>query len=73
MAREGRPVETGAGRRGRRAMSAVGQVRELMVGKAEVLRAIGDGAVCTINALLPQQHAGAAATATAGPGTSPAA
>ena len=31
----------------------VREVRNLMVGKDEVLRAIGDGAVCTINALQP--------------------
>jgi thiosulfate/3-mercaptopyruvate sulfurtransferase len=29
-----------------------------MVGKAEVLAAIGNGAMCTINALQAQQHAG---------------
>ena len=29
-----------------------------MVGKGEVLRSIGDNAVCTINALSPEQHAG---------------
>jgi thiosulfate/3-mercaptopyruvate sulfurtransferase len=29
-----------------------------MVGKEEVLRSIGDNAVCTINALSPEQHAG---------------
>ena len=29
-----------------------------MVGKGEVRRAIGDGAICTLNALLPEQHAG---------------
>ena len=51
----------------------VREVRNLMVGKDEVQRAIGDGAICTFNALLPEQHTGAAATATVGPGGSTAA
>jgi thiosulfate/3-mercaptopyruvate sulfurtransferase len=56
--REGRPVETGPGRARPAGDLRVGQVRDLMVGKEEVLRAIGADAVCTINALTPQQHAG---------------
>ena len=56
--REGRPVEAGAARTRRAGDFAVREVRNLMVGKDEVLRAVGDGAVCTINALAPQQHAG---------------
>ena len=56
--REGRPVETGAGRRYPEGDFAIRAPRPLMVGKDEVLRAIGDGAVCTLNALLPEQHAG---------------
>jgi thiosulfate/3-mercaptopyruvate sulfurtransferase len=39
-----------------------------MVGKEEVLQAIGDNAVCTINALLPEQHAGAGGNSYGRPG-----
>ena len=56
--REGRPVETGPARPRPAGNFTVREVRNLMVGKDEVLRAIGDGAVCTINALLPEQHTG---------------
>ena len=40
------------------ATSPCGEVRDLMVGKDDVLRAIGNGAICTINALQPPQHTG---------------
>jgi thiosulfate/3-mercaptopyruvate sulfurtransferase len=43
-------------------------VRNLMVDKDAVLRAIGDGAVCTINALLPQQHSGSGGNSYGRPG-----
>lgn len=56
--REGRPVETGPAPPRNAGDFAVREVRNLMVGKQEVLGAIGDGGICTINALLPQQHAG---------------
>ena len=56
--REGRPVETGPARPRPPGNFAVRERRPLMVGKEEVLQAIGDAAVCTINALLPEQHAG---------------
>jgi thiosulfate/3-mercaptopyruvate sulfurtransferase len=56
--REGRPVETGPAKPQRLARFVVREQRPLIVGKEEVLRAIGDGAVCTLNALLPEQHAG---------------
>ena len=56
--REGRPVETGPGKARPPGNFVVREQRPLMVGKEEVLRAIGDGAVCTLNALLPEQHAG---------------
>ena len=39
-----------------------------MVGKDDVLRAIGDGAVCTINALQPQQHSGSGGNSYGRPG-----
>ena len=56
--REGRPVETGAARPRPSGHFIVKEQRRLMVGKAEVQQAIGDGAVCTLNALAPEQHAG---------------
>jgi thiosulfate/3-mercaptopyruvate sulfurtransferase len=39
-----------------------------MVGKEEVLRSIGDKAVCTLNALLPEQHAGTGGNSYGRPG-----
>jgi thiosulfate/3-mercaptopyruvate sulfurtransferase len=39
-----------------------------MVGKAEVQQAIGDGAICTINALTSQQHAGTGGNSYGRPG-----
>src|SRR6266513_2209244 len=57
-AREGRPVEVGPAKSRPAAKFTVRHGRRLMVGKEEVLGAIGDPATCTINALLPQQHAG---------------
>lgn len=56
--REGRPVETGAAQPRPAGNFAAHPPRPLMVGKEEVLRAIGDGAVCTLNALSAEQHAG---------------
>ena len=56
--REGRPVETGPAQPPPPAQFAVRAERPLMVGKAEVLAAIGNGAVCTLNALSAEQHAG---------------
>jgi thiosulfate/3-mercaptopyruvate sulfurtransferase len=66
--REGRPVETGPARPRPAGDFTVRQVRNLMVGKEEVLRAIGNGAVCTINALLPQQHTGSGGNSYGRPG-----
>ncbi len=56
--REGRPVETGAARPRPPGHFIVREQRPLMVGKEAVLQGIGDGAVCTLNALAPEQHAG---------------
>jgi thiosulfate/3-mercaptopyruvate sulfurtransferase len=56
--REGRPIETGPAKPRRAGHFVVREERPLMVGKEEVLQGIGDGAVCTINALSPEQHAG---------------
>ena len=61
-AREGRPVETGPARSRPPATFSVRQDRKLMVGKEEVLAAIGDGAICTINALSEAQHKGTGGT-----------
>jgi len=65
---EGRAIETGAARARKAGDFTVREVRNLMVGKDEVLRAVGDGAVCTINALAPQQHAGTGGNAYGRPG-----
>jgi thiosulfate/3-mercaptopyruvate sulfurtransferase len=56
--REGRPVETGPSKPRPAAHFVVREQRALMVGKEEVLRAVGNNAVCTLNALAPEQHAG---------------
>ncbi|HET6183989.1 MAG TPA: rhodanese-like domain-containing protein [Acetobacteraceae bacterium] len=55
---ENRPVESGPGRARPEGTVRVREVRPLMVDKARVRAAIGDGRVCTINALLPEQHSG---------------
>lgn len=55
---EGRPIEAGPGK-ARPMQHFVATLRAgLMVDKAAVAGAIGNDAVCTLNALLPQQHAG---------------
>jgi thiosulfate/3-mercaptopyruvate sulfurtransferase len=61
-AAEGRPVETGAAKARQPAKFTVQADRHLMVGKEAVLAAIDDGAVCTINALSPEQHTGTGGT-----------
>ena len=66
--REGRPVETGPAKPRPPGHFAVREQRPLMVGKEEILQAIGDNAVCTINALLPEQHAGAGGNGYGRPG-----
>ena len=65
---EGRPTETGAGRARSLGDFTVRTVRPLMVGREDVLAAIGDGGTCTINALTPQQHAGSGGNAYGRPG-----
>src|SRR5258708_34122210 len=57
-AREGRPVQTGPALPRVPARFVVRGDRRLMVGKEAVQGAIGDNAVCTINALSAEQHAG---------------
>jgi thiosulfate/3-mercaptopyruvate sulfurtransferase len=66
--REERPIETGPARTRPAGDFASGTVRPLMVGKKEVQEAIGDSAVCTINALLPEQHAGTGGNSYGRPG-----
>ncbi|HWB50987.1 MAG TPA: sulfurtransferase [Stellaceae bacterium] len=56
--REGRAVETGPGAGRPAGHFTERPAKPLMVDKHEVLAAIGDGAVCTINALQAPQHAG---------------
>lgn len=56
--REGRPIVTGPSQPRPPHVFAVRQVRNLMADAQEVLGAIGDTAVCTLNALRPEQHAG---------------
>ncbi|HQT80492.1 MAG TPA: sulfurtransferase [Rhodopila sp.] len=56
--REGRAVETGPGQARPQGDFTVIEVRDLMVGKDAVKAAIGDAGVCTLNALMPEQHAG---------------
>jgi thiosulfate/3-mercaptopyruvate sulfurtransferase len=57
-AKEGRAVETGPAKPRPAGAIAERPARPLMADKHEVLAAIGDGAVCTINALQAVQHAG---------------
>jgi thiosulfate/3-mercaptopyruvate sulfurtransferase len=66
--REGRPVETGAARPRPPRHFIVREQRPLMVGKEEVLQAIDDEGACTINALLPEQHAGTGGNSYGRPG-----
>jgi len=56
--REGRPVETGPAKPRTPGHFVVREQRPLMVGKEEVMQAIDKAGACTINALLPEQHAG---------------
>ena len=66
--RESRPVETGPAKPRPPGHFVVRELRPLMVGKDEVLRAVGDGGVCTLNALAPEQHAGAGGNSYGRPG-----
>lgn len=66
--REKRPEESGPARSRPAGDFAVRQVRNLMVDKDEVLRAIGNGAICTLNALQPAQHTGSGGNSYGRPG-----
>jgi thiosulfate/3-mercaptopyruvate sulfurtransferase len=57
-AREGRSVEAGPAHPRPQGNFSAREPRPLMAAKDDVLRAIGDGAVCTLNALSAEQHAG---------------
>ncbi len=56
--REERPVETGPAKPHQPGSFTVQVTRDLMVGKEQVRAAIGNAAVCTINALTEPQHEG---------------
>jgi len=66
--REKRPIETGSGVARSPGDFTVREVRNLMVGKEQVKAAIGDDTVCTLNALLPAQHAGTGGNSYGRPG-----
>jgi thiosulfate/3-mercaptopyruvate sulfurtransferase len=66
--RENRPVETGPGKPRPAGDFTVREVRNLMVGKEAVKAAIGDRGICTLNALLPAQHAGTGGNSYGRPG-----
>ncbi|MBN8927087.1 MAG: hypothetical protein BGO51_03695 [Rhodospirillales bacterium 69-11] len=66
--RESRPVETGPGTQRAPGSFTVSEDRGLMVDKAQVQAAIGDGAICTVNALLPAQHDGTGGNSYGRPG-----
>jgi thiosulfate/3-mercaptopyruvate sulfurtransferase len=66
--KEDRPVEAGPAKPRPAGDFAVREVRNLMVDKDEVQRAIGNGAICTINALMPQQHTGSGGNSYGRPG-----
>lgn len=66
--REGRPVETGPAPAPTPAKFVVREQRPLMVDKETMRAAIGDTAICSINALLPEQHAGTGGASFGRPG-----
>lgn len=57
--KESRPIESGPARPvAPKVFEAKPARRDMIATKADVLAAIGDDAICTINALRPEQHAG---------------
>jgi thiosulfate/3-mercaptopyruvate sulfurtransferase len=66
--REGRPVETGPARPRPPGNLIVREERPLMADREALLAAIGNGAVCTLNALSPEQHAGSGGNTYGRPG-----
>ena len=67
-AREGRAVETGPAKPRPAGTFSERAAKPLMADKHDVLAAIGDGAVCTINALQATQHAGVGGNSYGRPG-----
>ncbi len=65
---EGHPTESGPARARPPGDFVARGPRPLMVDRDAVLAAIGDSAICTINALTPQQHAGSGGNAYGRPG-----
>ena len=65
---EGRPVETGGGRARNRRVFTARFDPDRVASKRDVLAAIGDTGICTINALRPEQHAGGGTTNYGRPG-----
>jgi thiosulfate/3-mercaptopyruvate sulfurtransferase len=66
--KEDRPFETGPSPSRAPGHFSVTAVRNLMVGKDAVKAAMGDGSVCTLNALLPAQHTGSGGNSYGRPG-----
>jgi thiosulfate/3-mercaptopyruvate sulfurtransferase len=66
--REGRAAESGPATPRAPGDFAVREVRDLMVDKQQVLAAVGDATVCTLNALLSQQHTGSGGNSYGRPG-----
>jgi thiosulfate/3-mercaptopyruvate sulfurtransferase len=66
--RENRPAETGPAKSRPPGSFTAKPPRGLMVGKEAVRAAIGDGAICTLNALTADQHKGSGGNAYGRPG-----
>jgi thiosulfate/3-mercaptopyruvate sulfurtransferase len=66
--REGRRIETGPAKPRSPSHFVIREKRPLMVGKEDVLQAIGDPRVCTLNALLPEQYTGTGGNSYGRPG-----
>jgi thiosulfate/3-mercaptopyruvate sulfurtransferase len=66
--RENRPSESGPGKPRPPGGFTAKPPRNLMAGKDEVKAAIGDGAICTLNALAAEQHKGTGGNAYGRPG-----
>jgi len=56
--KEGRPAETGSSPTRAAGSFSVQFERDLMADREEVVAAMGNGAICTLNALMPAQYAG---------------
>lgn len=66
--REGRALDSGPAMAPKPARFVVREQRALMVDKQVMRAAIGDASVCTINALMPEQHAGTGGVSFGRPG-----